>query len=455
MIIVIFLIDGEDSILLVHFHNQAIIIGKACQLAEFRRNLQSFKAFSTHIGAVLGIDATFLRTAATAALDQVRHEFIANFRQGDQHTNHVHGIHLLRDNNQGLVLHMDIQKFRVFQLTHSQMSRTDAELLGIVDHFKFHILSSFLLIDFGLLFHQGGPLPGGIIHFLSRRLFIVFTPEFNLRFADQLVLLILFLSDSHSEQIHLNSIPMFIRVIVRYDEFSVAAANLARHAVRTVCPEDVKVFVQSADEATVVVGDHDEPLCLAKNIVKPCVIPHGKLHRIVIFRFVIRRIAVKDGALSVVLIYQRFKVPILNYHLRQPLRTLPNQVKEAADVAGTSTKCCCVAIETVANQLKIVRRSDHIAKLGSLQQDGLDLLEFRGRKIPFCQFQIFFQILISEAFHQEELQQYRKFIAGIQWQEGQFLQQKEWPFFDAVHEVRQVAVEVVVDLQHSFDDRSG
>ena len=129
--------------------------------------------------------------------------------------------------------------------------------------------------------------------------------------------------------------------------------------------------------------------------------------------------------------------------------------EEAADVAGTSTKCCCVAIETVANQLKIVRRSDHIAKLGSLQQDGLDLLEFRRRKIPFSQFQIFLQILIGKAFLQEELQQYREFIAGIQRQKGQFLQQKERPFFDAVHQVRQVAVEVVVDLQHPFDNRSG
>ena len=51
---------------------------------------------------------------------------------------------------------------------------------------------------------------------------------------------------------------------------------------------------------------------LAQDSVEPGVVPHGELHRVAVLGLVVRRVTVKDHALSVVLLDQGLEVLVLD-----------------------------------------------------------------------------------------------------------------------------------------------
>ena len=69
------------------------------------------------------------------------------------------------------------------------------------------------------------------------------------------------------------------------------------------------------------------------------------------------RVAVDPGILSVILADDIFEVLILHDDICQPAGTFPNQVKEAANVAGLAAEGLGTAAEAVPYQLEVVRRT--------------------------------------------------------------------------------------------------
>ena len=90
----------------------------------------------------------------------------------------------------------------------------------------------------------------------------------------------------------------------------------------------------------------------------------GKVH-LVALGLEVGRVAVDPCVLPVILADELLEVLVLDDYIPQPAGALPNEVKEAPDVAGLSTEGLGAAAEAVADQFEIVRRSSIRVRMDS------------------------------------------------------------------------------------------
>ena len=128
-------------------------------------------------------------------------------------------------------------------------------------------------------------------------------------------------------------------IIVRDDDFLIFTSRPLGHTVWARGPENkAAILIEIANVFLIVIRNNKVPLTPDEHIVKPPVILRRELYRIAALCHIVGRIAVKYGILPVILANQLLKVLILNDNIGQPAGALPNQMEEAADIAGLTAK---------------------------------------------------------------------------------------------------------------------
>ena len=144
-------------------------------------------------------------------------------------------------------------------------------------------------------------------------------------------------------------------IIVRDDDFLIFTSCPLRHTIWARGPENkATILIEIANVFLIVIRNNKVPLTPDEHIVKPLVILQRELYRIAALCHIVGRIAVKYGILPVILANQLLKVLILNDNIGQPAGALPNQMEEAADIAGLTAKGLGAAAETVSHQLEVI-----------------------------------------------------------------------------------------------------
>ena len=235
-------------------------------------------------------------------------------------------------------------------------------------------------------------------------------------------------------------------VVVGDDDLLIFASGFLRHAVGAGGVKDVELFVECQNKGTVVIRHHHKAIAFQKCVMETLVVSFCESHRVTSLRLKVGRVAVKERAHPVVLPDQVHAVLVFNDHIGQTAGTCPDQIEKPAQVAGLSGERFCAAAETVADELKIIRRTTNVAPGRTLHQHTADHLHFRHWQIDFRQFQLFFQIVIGEALLGEEPVQHVEVIPGIQGQKSQLADQGHGTVFDAEKEIGQVTVVVVIDF---------
>ena len=129
----------------------------------------------------------------------------------------------------------------------------------------------------------------------------------------------------------------FARIIVGDDNFLIFAARRLGHTVGAHNAENVELLIQFANVRAVVVGHHDIPMTVQKRVMEPLVIFLWEGY-LIAFGLKVRRVTVDPCVATVILADDILKVFVLHNDIRQPARALPNQVEEAADIAGLTTE---------------------------------------------------------------------------------------------------------------------
>ena len=180
---------------------------------------------------------------------------------------------------------------------------------------------------------------------------------------------------------------------------------------------------------------------------------HRKIHRVAVFRLVIGRVTVEKCILPVILPDQALKVLVLNHHIGQSARALPDQMEEAADITWLSGKGLSSSAEAVANQLEVVRCPPDVPPRGTLQQQLPDHLPFRRFQICLGQLQLLLQVIIGKLILGEKFMKHLEIVPGVEREKTQLLQQGHRPVLDTAAQIGQVAVVIVVDLQTPLENR--
>ena len=129
----------------------------------------------------------------------------------------------------------------------------------------------------------------------------------------------------------------FARIIVGDDNFLIFAARRLGHTVGAHNAENVELLIQFANVRAVVVGHHDIPMTVQECVMEPLVIFLWEGY-LIAFGLKVRRVTVDRCVAPVILTDDIVKVFVLHNDIRQPARALPNQVEEAADIAGLTTE---------------------------------------------------------------------------------------------------------------------
>ena len=99
------------------------------------------------------------------------------------------------------------------------------------------------------------------------------------------------------------------------------------------------------------------------------------------FGFIVRRIAIKKGVVTVILPYQRLKVLILDYGFRKPVRCLPDCVKAFPHIEWLASERGTAAAVAVSDQFEKSRRPFDIRHLCIFQKDRADFLIIRRGEV--------------------------------------------------------------------------
>ena len=129
----------------------------------------------------------------------------------------------------------------------------------------------------------------------------------------------------------------FARIVVGDDNFLIFAARRLGHTVGAHNAENVELLIQFANVRAVVVGHHDIPMTVQECVMEPLVIFLWEGY-LIAFGLKVRRVTVDPCVTTVILADDILKVFVLHNDIRQPARALPNQVEEAADIAGLTTE---------------------------------------------------------------------------------------------------------------------
>ena len=129
----------------------------------------------------------------------------------------------------------------------------------------------------------------------------------------------------------------FAGIVVGDDDFLIFAARRLGHAVGAHNTENVELLTQLTNVRAVVVGHHNISLAVQKRIMEPLVIFLWEGY-LIAFGLKVRRVTVDPCVTTVILADDVLQVFVLNNDVRQPARALPNQVEEAADIAGLTTE---------------------------------------------------------------------------------------------------------------------
>ena len=129
----------------------------------------------------------------------------------------------------------------------------------------------------------------------------------------------------------------FAGVIVGDDDFLIFAARRLGHTVGAHNAENVELLIQLTNVRAVVVGHHDIPMAVQKRVMETLVIFLWEGY-LIAFGLKVRWVTVDPCVTTVILADDILKVFILHNDIRQPARALPNQVEEAADIAGLTTE---------------------------------------------------------------------------------------------------------------------
>ena len=234
-------------------------------------------------------------------------------------------------------------------------------------------------------------------------------------------------------------------VVVGHDHLLILAARSLGHTVGPGGVEDVKILVQLRDEGAVVVGHHDPPPAFDQRIMEPDVVRPGERYLIAL-GVEVGRVAVEEGVVPVVLGDELLEVLVLDHHVLQPPGALPDQMEEAADVAGAAREGLGAAAEAVPHQLEVVRRTAQIALWGALQRQAADGLLLGRFQVDLCQLQLLLEIAVGELLLGEESVKHVEIVPRIQRQEAQLPEQGHGALLHAAEQVGEVAVEIIVDL---------
>ena len=155
-------------------------------------------------------------------------------------------------------------------------------------------------------------------------------------------------------------------------------------------------MIEIANVFLIVIRNNKVTLTPDEHIVKPLVILQRKLYRIAALCHIVGRIAVKYGILPVILANQLLKVLILNDNIGQPAGALPNQMEEAADIAGLTAEGLGAAAEAVSHQLEVIRGTANISAWRAFQHEGADGFRVRRLEVDLRQIHFLLQIIIRD-----------------------------------------------------------
>ena len=172
----------------------------------------------------------------------------------------------------------------------------------------------------------------------------------------------------------------------------------------------------------------------------------GKLHRVTL-RLIIGRVTVDRGLRIIMGGDDALEILVLQHHILQAVRTLPNIPKKSLYIAGAHTIAVAVAVIAVSLQLVDSGGTAHIRQLRTALQQPLDLLRLRRWEHLLCQLQLLIQIHLCKVLALQLSAQHIKLVAGIDREKAQFLRQGHRAVLDAEKQVIQVVVQVVIYLQ--------
>ena len=123
------------------------------------------------------------------------------------------------------------------------------------------------------------------------------------------------------------------------------------------------VLVKLTDEGAVHLRKQELALDIGQHVKQPDMIFFGETNVIMLFRLVIRRIAIKKGGFRIIVFDNRPEVLVLNENLRKPAVCRPYQVERPSDVVRLTAYACASACVAVPYHLEKGRRPADIVLL--------------------------------------------------------------------------------------------
>ena len=141
---------------------------------------------------------------------------------------------------------------------------------------------------------------------------------------------------------------------------------------------------------------------------------------LIALRLKVGRVAVDPGILPVILADDILKVLIFHDDICQSAGALPNEMKEAAYVAGLAAEGLGAAAEAVANQFEVICGTADISARSAFQHKCADGFGIGRLQVDICQTHLLLQVIIRELTSGEELVKDIEVVPRIQRQETQF-----------------------------------
>ena len=174
-----------------------------------------------------------------------------------------------------------------------------------------------------------------------------------------------------------------------------------------------------------------------------------EFHDIAALGLVVRRVAVKDCSVPVVLLNERLKILVFDDHVRETAGAFPDEKEEPAQIAALSGKGFAACAEAVPDEPEIIRRALYVAALRLGSQQALELFILRHGEILFRQLQLLVEVVPREFLLPKEFAEYIEIVAGVQRQESKLPNERHGAVFDTEKEVYKIRIEIVVNLHHA------
>ncbi len=253
-----------------------------------------------------------------------------------------------------------------------------------------------------------------------------------------------------TEEIHLHRqfAQSFTGVIVGDKDFGVFAAaviplgKVAQAADRL----DLKVMVELTDECAVVIAHQPFPLAGSERVPQTVMVLEAKRHGVMTFRLVIRRVAIIEGVIPLVLPDEGLKVFVLYNRVAEPPAAFPQQMEGLADIEGLAAVAGAAAAVAQADEFVKGRGPLDVIHRCVFEQDRLDFLILRRSQVTLGDLQFLFQVRAGEFLFFEVPFEDAEFVPPVKGQKVQFLQKRERAVADAAKKVDKIGIEVVIHL---------